>query len=231
MRRTSPVAVRLGAWPGFRNRVRWRGCGMIGWVFLRRRLVVLLVVPLVASCTEPWRATSGLAPSEAPTPSAAAAVPTAGASRAPSSGPARPVGIESASACSLIGVLISAERGDAAMGYREMPLRIRNCGTQPYEVQGRPDIVVLDEDGRPLEIAVVASRHYTAAPRRLVLKPGASARSVLSWRNTVTNVSGGADSGASLAVAVSAGGTRQAVALEAPLDLGNTGRLEASAWF
>ena len=117
------------------------------------------------------------------------------------------------------------------MGYREMALNIRNCGTEPYEVKGRPDIVVLDEEGRPLKVAVVASRRYAAAPRRLVLKPGQGAHVVLSWRNTVTSTSGGADTGASLVVAASAGGTRQLVALPAPLDLGNTGRLETSAWF
>ncbi|MGK5683783.1 DUF4232 domain-containing protein [Actinoplanes sp. URMC 104] len=189
-----------------------------------RRLVVLLVVPLVASCSEPWRATSGLAPAPAPSVAASPAVVPS------SAGPAAPVAIESPSACALIGVLITADRGDAAMGYREMGLHVRNCGAEPYEVRGRPDIVVLDGDGRPLKVAVVASGHYTAAPRRLVLKPGASAVAVLSWRNTVTNTSGGADTGASLAVAVSAGATRQLVALQAPLDLGNTGRLETSAW-
>ncbi|MFF5078141.1 DUF4232 domain-containing protein [Actinoplanes sp. NPDC000266] len=190
-----------------------------------RRLLPLLVVPLVAACTAPWQAASGLTPTAAPSVSPSSAVP------ASPTAPAAPVAVEPAAACSLIGVLITAERGDAAAGYREMPLTMRNCGTNPYEVYGRPDIVVLDEDGRPLKIAVVASRHYTAAPRRLVLKPGTSARVVLSWRNTVTSVSGGADTGESLAVAASEGGTRQLVTLPAPLDLGNTGRLEASAWF
>jgi hypothetical protein len=196
---------------------------MIVGVVLLRRLLLLLIVPLMAACTEPWQDVSGLPPTATPSVPPAAGVPA-------SAGPAAPVTIESVSACSLIGVLITAERGDAAMGYREMPLTVRNCGTEPYEVRGRPDIVVLDDDGRPLKVAVVASIHYTAAPGRLVLKPGTGARTVLSWRNTVTT-NGGVDAGASLAVAVSKGGPHQLVALPAPLDLGNTGRLEASAWF
>jgi len=197
---------------------------MIGGVVRLRRLLVLLVVPLVASCTQPWQATGGLTPTAAPSNPASAVVPS-------SAGPTAPAAIEPVSACSQIGVLITADRGDAAMGYREMPLTVRNCGTEPYEVRGRPEIVVLDEDRLPLKVAVVANRHYTPAPRRLVLKPGEAARSVLSWRNTVTNIAGWSDTGASLVVAVSAGDERQLVAVPAPLDLGNTGRLEASPWF
>ncbi|MCO8277736.1 DUF4232 domain-containing protein [Actinoplanes sp. TRM 88003] len=117
------------------------------------------------------------------------------------------------------------------MGYREMVLNVRNCGTKPYELRGRPEIVVLDEEGLPLKISVVASTHYTPPPKRLVLKPGTGAMSVLSWRNTVTSVSGASDTGVSLVVAVTAGGKRQLVSLPSTLDLGNTGRLEASTWF
>jgi hypothetical protein len=205
------------------NRGLRRYC-MIGRVVPLRRLLVMLLVPLLASCTQPWQATSGL------TPSAAPSIPAPPAVVSPSARPAAPETIEAASACALLGVLITADRGDAAMGYREMGLHIRNCGTEPYEFKGRPDIVVLDEEGRPLKVAVVPSVHYTAAPRRLVLKPGASALAVLSWRNTVTSVSGWSDTGVSLAVAVSAGDKRQLVTPERSLDLGNTGRLEAGAW-
>ena len=139
--------------------------------------------------------------------------------------------IEPASACALIGVLITAGRGEAAAGYREMSLDIKNCGTTPYEVKGRPDIVVLDEHGAPLKVAVRASVHYTAAPQHLVLEPGEGAHSVLSWRNTVTDVSGWSETGTSLIVAASSGGMRQLVPLSHDMDLGSTGRLEASAWF
>jgi hypothetical protein len=190
---------------------------------LRRLSLLLSVVPLLTSCTEPWE-DGGLmpvAPSSDPVPSVVAPTTT---------GPAAPEAIESVSACSLLGVLITAERGDAAAGYREMVLNVKNCGSKPYEVRGRPDIVVLDEDGRPLKVAVVPSVHYTEGPGRLVLKPGEGARAVLSWRNTVTDTGGGADFGVSLAVAVSKGGMRQLVTLPSRMDLGNTRRLQAGVW-
>ncbi|XVU29899.1 DUF4232 domain-containing protein [Actinoplanes sp. CA-054009] len=189
-----------------------------------RRVLPFLLVPLAASCTAPWQATSGLAPTSAPAVRPTSAVPTAEPT-------VPPAGIDASEACSQTGVLITATRGDAAAGYREMALSLRNCGTKPYEVKGRPDIVVLDEDGRPLKISIEPSVHYTAPPRSRVLKPGAGARTVLSWRNTVTDIDGAADTGTTLAVAVTKGGKRQLVPLIAPMDLGNTGRLQASAWF
>ncbi|WP_127500608.1 DUF4232 domain-containing protein [Actinoplanes solisilvae] len=210
--------VRLLGW-------RRRTYGMIADVVLRRRLLVLLVVPLVASCTKPWRDNSGLPPTATPSVPAAAPTPT-------SAGPTAPAAVEAASACALIGAQITVGDGGAASGYRELALKIRNCGNKPYEVKGRPDIVVLDEDGHPLKVAVVASVHYTEPARRLVLKPGEGATTMLSWRNTVTDVDGGSDTGTSLAVAVAPGKPRQIVTMqEHPLDLGNTRRLEASAWF
>ncbi|WP_250009710.1 DUF4232 domain-containing protein [Actinoplanes sp. M2I2] len=206
------------------RRDTWRAYVMIVGVVLLRRSLLLLVLPLIASCSEPWQATSGLEPPAAPSIEASpAVVPT-------TAGPTPPTTIEPASACSLLGVLITAERGEAAMGYREMALTLHNCGTEPYEVRGRPDIVVLDEDSRPLKVAVLPSRRYTTAPGRLVLKPGTEAHVVLTWRNTVTSASGWSDTGASLAVAVTAGRMRQLVTLPSPLDLGTTGRLETGAW-
>ncbi|MBB4690614.1 DUF4232 domain-containing protein [Paractinoplanes abujensis] len=187
-----------------------------------RWIGALLAVPLMAACTEPWRAPGALMPSASP----ATSVPVP-----PTVVPGQAVAVEAVSACSVIGLLVTAERGEAAMGYREMVLTVRNCGSKPYVVKGRPEIVVLDEDGRPLRIDVVPSVHWTAAPGEKVLKPGTSAISVLSWRNTVTDVGGGSDTGESLAVAVSAGRTRQFVSLPSSLDLGNTRRLEAGAWF
>ncbi|MBU2668373.1 DUF4232 domain-containing protein [Actinoplanes bogorensis] len=192
---------------------------------LRRIVLLLLIVPLVASCTDTWQADQGLMPTAGP-----GVEPSSAAPSAPGADAARNA-VEPVSACGLIGALITAERGESAAGYREMALTVRNCGTSPYELDGRPQITVLDEDGAPMKIAVVASRHYTVAPKRLVLKPGTAATAVLSWRNTVTNTSGWSETGASLTVATSPDGTPQLVTLPSKLDLGNTGRLEASAWF
>lgn len=174
-----------------------------------RRLGALLsVVLLTASCARP-------------VPASAPPSPSPSRSSSPSStGPA---------ACPASGLLITAERGEAAMGYREMTLLLRNCGTKPYALSGRPDIVVLDAGHRPLRVAVVASRHFTADPRRRTLAPGTGTMAMLSWRNTVT-AADGAVSAPFLSVAPTAGAARQEVTLPAPLDLGTTGRLEASAW-
>jgi hypothetical protein len=132
--------------------------------------------------------------------------------------------------CPPPGVLITAERGEAAMGYRELTLSLHNCGAAGYQVRGRPDIVVLDEDQQPLEVAVVPSAHYTATPRPISAPPGSGAMAVLSWRNTVTDPTVKATVGAFLSVAPMAGAPRQLVRLPSPMDLGNTGRLEVSAW-
>jgi hypothetical protein len=117
------------------------------------------------------------------------------------------------------------------MGYREMTLHLRNCGDIAYRLRGQPDIVVLDADRNPLEIALVPSAHYTADPRQITLEPGVSAMAVLSWRNTVTDSTVVATTGAFLSIAPVQGMPRQTVRLPSPLDLGNTGRLETSVWF
>lgn len=171
-------------------------------------LVSLLL--LTASCARP-AATATPPPSPSP-------------SLSPSTGSAAPA------ACPASGLAITAERGEAAMGYREMTLLLRNCGTDPYDLSGRPAIVVLDADHRPLPVAVVASEHFTADPRRRTVAPGNGAMAVLSWRNTVTASDVPAVSAPYLSVAPTAGTAHQEVVLPSPLDLGNTGRLEASAW-
>jgi hypothetical protein len=116
------------------------------------------------------------------------------------------------------------------MGYREMALHVTNCGDTPVALGGRPDVVVLDAEAEAEDIAVVPSVHYTAPPRRQTLRPGTGAMAVLSWRNTVTDPNRQATTGVALSVAPVAGGPHQTVALPSPLDLGNTGRLEVSAW-
>jgi hypothetical protein len=116
------------------------------------------------------------------------------------------------------------------MGYREMTLSLSNCGSSTYQLTGRPDIVVLDEDRKPLDVATVPSVHYTAAPRPLSVQPGSGAMAILSWRNTVTDPTVVATTGVFLSVAPVPGTPRQILRLPSPMDLGNTGRLEASAW-
>ncbi|MFF5288374.1 DUF4232 domain-containing protein [Paractinoplanes globisporus] len=162
----------------------------------------------------------------------AAVLVMAACTSAPSPDPAPTTAPPSASAapatCPASGVLITADRGDAAAGYREMTLKLTNCGSTAFELQGRPDIVVLDENRQPQKITVGASIHYTADPRRMTVKPGTGAMAVLSWHNTVTT--GTTVTGAFLSVAAVKGAPRQIVTLPAPMDLGTTGRLDTSAW-
>ncbi|MFI5897134.1 DUF4232 domain-containing protein [Actinoplanes sp. NPDC051513] len=133
-----------------------------------------------------------------------------------------------APACPAPGVLITADRGDAAAGYREISLHLTNCGATEYTLQGRPEITVLDDKHQPLHVTIGASIHYTAGPRRVTLKPGQGTTAVLAWHNTVT--SGAVQNGAALEVAPVKGAPEQVVALPAAMDLGTTGKLDTSAW-
>jgi Domain of unknown function (DUF4232) len=171
-----------------------------------RKLLVLLAVAGLAGCARPAQEPSGVRP-------------TASAPSSPQE-VARPAP----------GVRIEAERGDAASGYREMPLRMTNCGDRPFEASGRPEIAVLDKDRKPVEVAVVPSAHYTQSAHPVVLAPGQSVTAIMSWRNTVTDSTVVAVSGAYLTVAPVPGAPSQIVRPPAPLDLGNTGRLEVSVW-
>ena len=163
---------------------------------------MIAVVATVAACSE--------APAPIPRP-------TAGPSTA-----------APAAACPPPGVVITAGDGDAAAGYRELSLTVKNCGTTDYTLQGRPEIVVLDDKRQPLEVKIGASIHYTASPRRITLKPGQGTTAVLSWHGTVTT--GEVQNGAALEVAPVKGAPKQLVTLPVTMDLGTTGKLDTSAW-
>ncbi|WP_433381986.1 DUF4232 domain-containing protein [Actinoplanes sp. CA-142083] len=165
-------------------------------------------------------------------PIVAVLVATAACTDAPTP-PPKPAPTVSASAvvapdCPPPGVLITADRGDAAAGYREISLHLTNCGTTDYTLQGRPVITVLDDKQQPLKVTIGASFHYTADPRRITLKPGQGTSAVLSWHNIVTY--GTVQNGAELEVAPVKGAPKQLVKLLAPMDLGTTGKLDTSAW-
>ncbi|GIJ43783.1 hypothetical protein Val02_06690 [Virgisporangium aliadipatigenens] len=133
--------------------------------------------------------------------------------------------------CPESGLRVTAPaEANAAMGYRELPLYVTNCGDKPVKVEGRPEIVVLDKERRPAGTSIVPSVRHAGEPRTLTLAPGQKAVSVLAWRNTVTSVTDPTVEGHYLSVAPNAGGARQLVQLPHRLDLGTTGRLEASVW-
>ncbi|MFI5910333.1 DUF4232 domain-containing protein [Dactylosporangium sp. NPDC051541] len=154
-------------------------------------------------------------------------LPTPDRTTSASAGPSADV---TEAACPPSGLKITAERGDAAMGYREMSLTLTNCGSVPVTVTGRPDIVVLGRDRDVQDIAVVASVHYTQSPHPVALQPGLRTSAVMSWRNTYDDISKPPVVGVYLSVAATPGAARQLVTPPATLDLGSTGRLEVSVW-
>ncbi|WP_406197109.1 DUF4232 domain-containing protein [Kitasatospora sp. NBC_01560] len=149
------------------------------------------------------------------------------------------IGLPSASAtptpCSPEGVSLAAEEANAAMGLRVMGIRLTNCGSKPYALNGHPALRVLDGERAPLEISVqhgaagIATLDgFDAAPKRVTLQPQESAVFQLVWRNTATAGDRPSDNGRYLDVAPLPG--RPRLTVPADLDLGTTGKLGVSAW-
>ncbi|RAY11212.1 DUF4232 domain-containing protein [Actinomadura craniellae] len=137
-------------------------------------------------------------------------------------------------ACPEEGVSIKSGIADAAMGIRAMEITMVSCDGRTHRVNGYPAIRVLDEDFEPLG-GIRLDRGFTfgdkdPGPRPLTLRPGDTARSVLSWRNTVTRTDVPAVRAPYLAVAPAAGAKSQTVRVDGGLDLGSTGRLGVTAW-
>ncbi|MGW6918413.1 DUF4232 domain-containing protein [Kitasatospora sp. NPDC054939] len=137
--------------------------------------------------------------------------------------------------CSPAGMLLRTEEPNAAMGLRATTVRLTNCGTEPLTLDGYPAVRVLDGEHRPLDIAVGrGTSGITVLPsfdpgvKRFTLKPGATARFGLVWRNTVAASDKVPDDGRYLEITPATGAARHEVPLW--LDLGTTGKLGVSAW-
>ncbi|MFB9410241.1 DUF4232 domain-containing protein [Dactylosporangium matsuzakiense] len=180
---------------------------------MKLRVVPLMGLLLLTACARPDQP--------------GATQPTPGRTASVSAVPSEDV---TEAACPPGGLKVTAERGDAAAGYREMSLFLANCGPVTVTVNGRPDIVVLGKDRDVQDIAVVASVHYNPSPHPIVLKPGTRTSAVMSWRNTYDDISKPPVVGVYLSVAATPGVPRQLVKPPSSLDLGSTGRLEVSAW-
>ncbi|AZP18227.1 DUF4232 domain-containing protein [Streptomyces aquilus] len=148
-------------------------------------------------------------------------VPTAEASSA--SGP-----------CPASGVHLYADEGDAAMGLRVVGLHLVNCGTDPYELNGYPQLELLDEDHEKADgvrilhgtDAISTGAGGGGSPRPVVLKPGEAARTTLAWRNTT--LAGDAVNAPYVRVRPKPGAAPVTVVPE--LDLGTTGQLGVGPW-
>ncbi|MGA4688103.1 DUF4232 domain-containing protein [Micromonospora sp. AB353] len=140
-----------------------------------------------------------------------------------------------AATCSPEGIAITELGVSAAMGLRAMGLDLLNCGDRPYELRGYPAVTLRDADGDPIEVRIVPGAEpitsgFDHPPTRIVLAPGERAGAALIWRNLVTDPTVVATNGTELDVAPVAGRPAYPVALDGPIDLGNTGRLGVSAW-
>ncbi|MDL4818405.1 DUF4232 domain-containing protein [Actinomadura opuntiae] len=134
--------------------------------------------------------------------------------------------------CSADGVSLSMDVPDAAMGLRAAAVDLHNCGTRPYRLNGYPALRILDKDRQPFDVRPVNGTREVKdpGPKPLTVAPGASARIVIVWRNLVTESTTVAVNGSYLEVRPAPGRPVVVLPSNGPLDLGNTGRLETTAW-
>ncbi|MFF8593552.1 DUF4232 domain-containing protein [Streptomyces sp. NPDC015220] len=136
--------------------------------------------------------------------------------------------------CPASGIRVTADQGDAAMGLRVVGLRLENCGTHDYTVNGYPRLELLDESFKPVEGIrilhgsgdITTAAGPDEAPRPVTLRPGETASSGLVWRNTT-------EAGTPVDVPyvrVRAEDGADPVTVTPHLDLGTTGKLGVRPW-
>ncbi|MEV6209401.1 DUF4232 domain-containing protein [Kitasatospora sp. NPDC051914] len=127
--------------------------------------------------------------------------------------PSREASAESG-VCPPSGTRVYADEGDAAMGLRVVGLHLENCGAGTVELNGYPELQVIDEEHRPVgDVRIL---------------PGERAYAGLVWRNTVEVGTADLVNAPYLRVRAKAGADPVMVIPE--LDLGTTGRLGVGAW-
>ncbi|MGW4379499.1 DUF4232 domain-containing protein [Kitasatospora sp. NPDC004531] len=137
--------------------------------------------------------------------------------------------------CPKSGVRLYADEGESAMGLRALGLHLVNCGTSPVTVDGYPQVQVLDEEHRQVDLVqllkggaeIAMSTTADVPPQRIVLAPGQGASSTVVWRNT--NDASSAPVNAPY-LRVRATPDAAPVMVTPELDLGTTGRLGVGAW-
>ncbi|EGX55853.1 lipoprotein [Streptomyces zinciresistens K42] len=136
--------------------------------------------------------------------------------------------------CPASGVRLYADQGDAAMGLRVVGLRLANCGTRPYRVEGSPRVEVLGEDHERVDgvrvldgTGPIGPVGGSGSPRPLVLRPGEAASATLAWRNTTE---AGLEAVNAPYARVWARPGAAPVVVTPEFDLGTTGRLGVGPW-
>lgn len=139
------------------------------------------------------------------------------------------------------GLRFTAGFTEAAMGLRVMSVELVNCGTQPLELNGYPQVKLLDEQWRQLAVEIlegsggIASvEGFDGAPQPITVQPGERAKSAFLWRNTNTSIDAPLV-GSHADIAIAPGGPWQSLLPASPgkdlhIDLGSTGRLGVRAW-
>ncbi|MES5823663.1 DUF4232 domain-containing protein [Streptomyces sp. RG80] len=138
--------------------------------------------------------------------------------------------------CPASGVHVYADQGDAAMGLRVVGLHLVNCGTRSYELDGYPELELLDEDHDSVDSVKIldgTEQISTAvggdgSPRPVTLRPGEAAQTTLAWRNTTEVSADGPVNVPYVRVRPKPGADPVTVVPE--LDLGTTGRLGVGPW-
>ncbi|MET9627407.1 DUF4232 domain-containing protein [Lentzea sp. NPDC006480] len=131
--------------------------------------------------------------------------------------------------------------GDSAMGLRIRGIEVLNCGTEPLELNGYPQVKLFDEDRQQLDVQVLDGSGgisrvdgFDDPPQPIVVQPGESAKSAFMWKNTNTSIdppqlARHAD------FAAAPGGTFQPLLTsdgrDLYIDLGSTGRIGVRAWY
>ncbi|AZQ35135.1 DUF4232 domain-containing protein [Streptomyces cyaneochromogenes] len=136
--------------------------------------------------------------------------------------------------CPASGLHVYADDGDAALGLRVVGLHLVNCGTGPYELDGYPELEILDEDHDNVDSVRIlhgTDRISTGVggdggPQPVVLRPGEAAQTTLAWRNTTQF---GEPVNAPY-VRVRAKQGARPVMVVPELDLGTTGKLGVGPW-
>ncbi|MFI9383390.1 DUF4232 domain-containing protein [Kutzneria sp. NPDC052558] len=135
------------------------------------------------------------------------------------------------------GPVLSLGEGDAASGLRVVPIRLANCGDTPLTVTGYPALRVLDDDRQPIDVKVADGADAVALvpslqqpPTTFTLAPGQQAEASVLWKNTVTDSTVVATTGAYFDLAPAAGQPWQTRKPHGPIDIGNTGKVAVSPW-
>ncbi|MGZ3143293.1 DUF4232 domain-containing protein [Lentzea chajnantorensis] len=140
------------------------------------------------------------------------------------------------------GLRFTTSGGDAATGLRVMAVEVVNCGTEPVQLNGHPQVRLLDERWQPLDVAVLPGsggiarlEGFDDPPQPITVQPGERARSAILWRNTHTTLDP-PQVGSHVDLAAAPGGAWQSLVPVAPersinIDLGSTGRIGVRAWY